>query len=448
LRRDPRPLAFTGLRPAALQVGKKWACAGLLAFGLTCGAGAASADESAPGVVVVRAARLLDVESGQMLRDRAVVVEGEKIREVVDGRAPLPAGATRIDLGDVTLLPGLIDCHTHITTTYKYLIYGGPMQDAVTAFARARATVEAGFTTVRDLWAQAFIDVALRDAINRGEVVGPRMQVATLALGSTGGHDEDVLGLSPDIVMTRPDGIADGVDGVRKKVRWEIKNGADVIKIMATEGAGEGGNLVNETQFSLAEMQAAVEEAHRYGKKAAAHAHGTEGIKQAILAGVDSIEHGTLLDDEGIRLLKEHGTYLVPTGYIWEYSEPDAKPSAAEQERNERFARGSREGFRKAVAAGVKLAMGSDASVIPQGSQAREITWMARNGMTPLQAIQAATFRAADLLGWSDRVGSVAPGKYADLVAVAGDPLADITVLEHPRFVMKGGAVIVNAAKN
>ena len=406
------------------------------------------AEEKAPAVVVVRAARLLDVESGQMLHDRAVVVEGEKIREVVDGRGPLPAGATRIDLGDVTLLPGLIDCHTHITTTYKYLVYGGPMQDAVTAFSRARATVEAGFTTVRDLWAQAFIDVALRDAINRGEVVGPRMQVATLALGSTGGHDEDVLGLSPDIVMTRPDGIADGVDGVRKKVRWEIKNGADVIKIMATEGAAEGDNLVNETQFTPAEMQAAVEEAHRYGKKVAAHAHGTEGIKQAILAGVDSIEHGTLLDDEGVRLLKEHGTYLVPTGYIWEYSKPDAKPSAAEKERNDLFARGSREGFRKAAAAGVKIAMGSDASVIPQGSQAREITWMARNGMTPLQAIQAATVRAADLLGWSDRVGSLAPGKYADLVAVTGDPLTDVTVLEHPRFVMKGGAVIKNAAQN
>jgi imidazolonepropionase-like amidohydrolase len=180
----------------------------------------------------------------------------------------------------------------------------------------------------------------------------------------------------------------------------------------------------------------------------AAHAHGTEGIKQAILAGVDSIEHGTLIDDEGVRMLREHGTYLVPTGYIWEYEDPDDKPTAEQRERNERFARGSREGFRKAVGAGVKIAMGSDASEIPQGSQALEITWMARNGMTPLQAIQAATVRAADLLGWSDRVGTIAAGKYADLVAVPGDPLSDVTVLEHPRFVMKGGAVIKSAAAN
>jgi imidazolonepropionase-like amidohydrolase len=414
---------------------------GAALVGFLCAA-AGQAAEAKQAIVVVRAARMLDVTTGEMLRDRAVVVEGERIRAVVDGRAAAPAGATVIDLGDVTLLPGLIDCHTHITTTYKYLVYGGPMQDAVTAFARARATLEAGFTTVRDLWAQAFIDVALRDAINRGEVAGPRMQVATLALGSTGGHDEDVLGLSPDIVMTRPDGIADGVDAVRKKVRWEIKHGADVVKIMATEGAGEGDNPENETQFTLAEMQAAVEEAHRYGKRVAAHAHGTDGIKQAVLAGVDSIEHGTLLDDEGIRLLRERGTYLVPTGYIWEYQEPGEKPDAEQRARNERFARGSRDGFRGAVAAGVKIAMGSDSSVIPHGLNAREISWMARNGMTPLEAIRSATSRAAELLGWTDRVGSIAAGKYADLVAVSGNPLDDIASLERPRFVMKGGAVV------
>jgi imidazolonepropionase-like amidohydrolase len=212
---------------------------------------------------------------------------------------------------------------------------------------------------------------------------------------------------------------------------------------MATEGAAEGDNLENETQFTLAEMQAAVEEAHRYGKRVAAHAHGADGVKQAIRAGVDSIEHGTLLDDEGVRLLKERGTYLVPTGWIWEYQDPEDKPTPAQKERNDRFARGSREGFRKAVEAGVKIAMGSDASVIPQGSQAREIEWMARNGMTSLQAIQAATLRAADLLGWSDRVGAIAAGKYADLVAVAGDPLADPAALERVRFVMKGGQVVV-----
>jgi imidazolonepropionase-like amidohydrolase len=320
------------------------------------------------------------------------------------------------------------------------------MQDAVTAFARARKTLDAGFTTVRDLWAKDFTDVALRDAIRRGEVAGPRMLVATLAIGSTGGHNEDEQGLSPTITIGGASGIADGVDGVRKLVRYEIKYGADVIKIMATEGGGEGDNLVNETQYTLEEMRAIVEEAHRYGKRVAAHAHGTDGIKTAIRAGVDSIEHGTLLDDEGVRLLKERGTWLVPTGAIWEIpEEPGAEPPSAERTaRDAMFRRGSREGFRKAVAAGVKIAMGSDASVLPHGQNAKEITWMARNGMTPIAAIQAATIRAAELLGWSDRVGSVEPGKFADLIAVRANPLQDITELERVVFVMQGGVVYRN----
>ena len=415
-----------------------FAVAGLLA--VTSGLSAQDAGPVPHRAVTAHA--LLDVVSGRLLEDPVVLVEGDRIK-AVGSRLEIPAGFDRIDLGDAVLVPGLIDCHTHVTTTYRFLLYGGPMHDAVTAFSRARKTLDAGFTTVRDLWAKDFADVALRDAINRGEIAGPRMQVATLAIGSTGGHNEDDQGLSPTITIGGASGIADGVDGVRKLVRYEIKYGADVIKIMATEGGSEGDNLVNETQYTLEEMRAIVEEAHRYGKRVAAHAHGTDGIKTAIRAGVDSIEHGTLLDAEGIALLKERGTWLVPTGAIWEM--PDeaetAAPNPERKARDEMFRRGSHEGFRKAVEAGVRIAMGSDSSVLPHGQNAREITWMAKNGMTTLAAIQAATIRAAELLGWQDRVGSVSPGKFADLVAVRTNPLQDITQLERVVFVMKGGVV-------
>jgi len=393
----------------------------------------------------IRAAALLDVVSGNLVADPVVLIVGDRI-EAVGARLPIPKGYEILGLSRVTLLPGLIDCHTHVTTTYRFLIHGGPMHDAVTAHVHARKTLEAGFTSVRDLWSKDFIDVALRDAINRGEVVGPRMRVATLAIGSTGGHNEDEQGLSPTISIGGYSGIADGVDGVRRLTRLQIKYGADVIKIMATEGASEGDNLANETQYTLEEMRAIVEEAHRYGKKVAAHAHGAEGITTAIRAGVDSIEHGTFLDDLGVRLLKERGVWLVPTGATHE-PEKDAKDKAVtpeEKARSEMHARASREGFRKAVAAGVKIAMGSDSSVLPHGDNAREISWMVKNGMAPLAAIRAATIDAADLLGWPDRVGSIAPGKLADLIAVLGNPLADITELERVRFVMKGGVVHKN----
>ncbi|MFY9551135.1 MAG: amidohydrolase family protein, partial [Thermoanaerobaculia bacterium] len=385
---------------------------------------------------------MLDVVSGALVPDAVVLVEGDRIT-AAGSKISAPAGYEVIDLGDVTLLPGLIDCHTHVTTTYEYLLYGGPMQDAVTAFSRAKKTLDAGFTTVRDLWAKDYTDVALRDAINRGEIAGPRMQVATLAIGSTGGHNEDVEGLSPTITVGGASGIADGVDGVRKLVRTEIKYGADVIKIMATEGGGEGHNVANETQFTLEEMKAIVDEAHRYGRKVAAHAHGTDGIKTAVKAGVDSIEHGTLLDDEGVRLMKEHGTWLVPTGAIWvEESESEEKDAPAwRKEREAIFRKGSPESFRKALHAGIRIAMGSDSSVLPHGENAKEIVWMAKSGMTPLQALRASTIDAAELLGWKDRIGSITPGKLADLVAVRGNPLEDITAVRRVVFVMKDGVV-------
>jgi imidazolonepropionase-like amidohydrolase len=389
---------------------------------------------------------MLDVVTGRVVPRPVVLIEGEKITAVGTDLA-IPAGTEVIDLGEATLLPGLVDCHTHITTTYRFLIHGGPMNDAVTAHLHAKKTLEAGFTTVRDLWSKDFIDVALRDAINRGEVVGPRMQVATLAIGSTGGHNEDEEGLSPTITVGGASGVADGVDGVRKLARYEIKHGADVLKIMATEGGGEGDNLVNETEYTLEEMKAIVEEGHRYGKKVAAHAHGADGIKTATRAGVDSIEHGTFLDDEGVRLMKERGTWLVPTGAIEEVDEKELAEHPEMRERAELFARASREAFRRALAADLKIAMGSDSSVLPHGENAREITWLSRNGMTPLAAIRAATVQAAELLGWQDRVGSVSPGKSADLIGVAGNPLEDITQLERVRFVMKGGVVYRNETK-
>jgi imidazolonepropionase-like amidohydrolase len=378
-----------------------------------------------PAKKAVKARALLDVVSGALVPDAVVLVEGDRIT-AAGPRLAIPPGYEVLDLGEATLLPGLIDCHTHVTTTYRYLLYGGPMYDAVTAYSRARKTLDAGFTTVRDLWAKDFTDVALRDAINRGEVAGPRMQVATLAIGSTGGHNEDVEGLSPTVTIGGASGIADGVDAVRKLVRVEIKYGADVIKIMATEGAGEGNNVAAETQFSLDEMKAIVDEAHRYGKKVAAHAHGTDGIKTAVRAGVDSIEHGTLLDDEAVRMMKEHGTWLVPTGAIWvEDGEAESEDAPAwRKEREAIFRKGSPESFRKALA-----------------ENAKEIVWMASNGMTPIQALRASTLDAAELLGWKDRIGSIAPGKLADLVGVRGNPLEDITAVQRVVFVMKDGAV-------
>jgi imidazolonepropionase-like amidohydrolase len=405
-------------------------------------AAAALLAAKAPPRKAVKAAAMLDVVAGRIVDNPVVLIEGERITAVGPG-LPIPRDAEVFDLGDVTILPGLIDCHTHVTTTYKFLLEGGPMQDAVTSAARARITLDAGFTTVRDLWAKDFTDVALRDAIDRGDVEGPRMLVATLAIGSTGGHNEDVEGLSPTITVGGEKGIADGVDGVRKLARYEIKYGADVLKIMASEGGGEGKNVPNETQFTLEEMRAIVEEGHRYGKKVAAHAHGTDAIKTAVRAGVDSVEHGTLLDDEAVRMLKEKGVYLVPTGAIWTLEE-DFEKEDAPAWRNEReavFQKGSVEGFRKAVAAGVRIAMGSDASALPHGENAKEIVWMATHGMTPLEAIRAATVNAAELLGWSDRVGSITPGKYADIIAVRGNPLQDVTTLERVAWVMKGGVV-------
>jgi imidazolonepropionase-like amidohydrolase len=396
--------------------------------------------------IAVRAARMIDTKSGSTVSNGVILIEGDKIT-AAGARVQIPGDAEVIDLGDRTLLPGLIDCHTHITSQpgnyYEDLFRKSAIDVAVTAHVYARRTLEAGFTTVRDVGAAEFIDVALRNAINRGDVIGPRMLVATLTVGATGGHG-DTNGFSPYLKIGGFSGIADGVDEVRKLVRFEIKNGADLIKILATAGVLSEEESVGAPQFSQEELNAIVEEAKMWGKRTAAHAHGAEGIKRAVRAGVTSIEHGSLIDDEGIRMMKERGTYLVADIYnddyiLAEYARLGFPEKIIEKERL--VGRTQRENFQKAVRAGVKVAYGTDAGVYPHGWNGKQFAHMVRWGLTPMQAIRAATVSAADLLGWNDKAGRIAPGAFADIIAVDGDPLKDVTELERVRFVMKGGAV-------
>ena len=398
-------------------------------------------------VTVLKAAHLIDGQGGAPLANPVVVIENDRIVRVGAG-LPIPAGAEVIDLGSATLLPGLIDCHTHMTSQpgenyYSDIFRKSPIDVAVTAHVYARRTIEAGFTTVRDVGAGELIDVAVRNAINRGEIVGPRMQVATLAVSATGGHG-DLSGFSPYLSIKGLEGIADGIDEIRKLVRTEVKYGADVIKVAATAGVLSEEESVGAPQFSQEELNALVEEAHMWEKRVAAHAHGTEGIKRAIKAGVTSVEHASFIDDEGIHLAKEKGTWLVMDIYnddyiLAEFAKKGYPQKIIEKERL--VGRTQRENFRKAVQAGAKMAFGSDAGVYPHGWNGKQFAKMVEWGMTPTQAITAATISAAEVLGWRDRIGSVEAGKFADVIAVKGDPLKDVTELERVTFVMKGGVV-------
>lgn len=406
-----------------------------------------TADSAKRVLIAVRAARLINPRDGKVLSPAVVLVQNDRVT-AVGSNLKIPSGAQLIDLGSATLLPGLIDCHTHITAGdpgnyYERIFRMSPIDYAVRAHVSARRTLEAGFTAARDVGAGEFVDIALRKAIEDGSVSGPRLQVAGMAIGATGGH-ADLTGFSPYITFREFSSIADGIDEVRKAVRLRVKNGADVIKVMATAGVLTEEESAGAPQYSQEELNAVVEEAAMWHKKVAAHAHGAEGIKRAIRAGVASIEHGSLIDDEGIRLMKERGTYLVADVYNDDYILAEFARLQFPQkiiEKEKLIGRLQRENFQKAARAGVKIAFGTDAGVYPHGWNGKQFAHMVRWGLTPLQAIQAATVNAADLLGWSDKVGELAPGFYADIIALDGDPLKDIAQLERVRFVMKGGVV-------
>jgi imidazolonepropionase-like amidohydrolase len=396
--------------------------------------------------IAIRAGRLIDGRGGPPIANAVILIDGDRITAVGPGLT-IPPGARVIDLSRSTVLPGFIDCHTHVTSQpsdyYQDIFRRSPIDVAIMSHIYAKRTLEAGFTTIRDVGSAEFIDVALRNAIDRSDVPGPRMQTATLAVGSTGGHN-DLSGFSPYLKFTTFSGVADGIDDIRKLVRLEVKNGADVIKMIASAGVLSEEESVGAPQYSQEEMNAVVEEAAMWGRKVAAHAHGAEAIKRAIKAGVASVEHASLIDDEGIGLAKSRGTYLVMDIYNDDYIMSEYKRLGYPQkilDKEAKVGRTQRENFRKAVEAGVKLAYGTDSGVYPHGWNGKQFAKMVEWGLTPMQAIQTATMNAADLLGWSDRVGSVQPGRFADIVAVNGDPLTDIRELERVTFVMKGGVV-------
>ena len=398
---------------------------------------------------VIHAARILDVKTGQVIRDGAIVIADDKIVTVgpASGVA-LGGGTIVINLPTATVLPGLIDAHTHLTfgTNFGYETLGVSVpREALIGARNARVTLQAGFTTVRNVGARGYADVALRDAINAGDVPGPRMLVSGPALGITGGHcDENLL---PFEFHFTAEGVADGVEGVQHKTREVIKYGADLIKICATGGVLSKGDDPNAAQYTLEEMKAIVNDAHRLGRKVAAHAHGAQGVIWASEAGVDSVEHGHLMNDAAIATLKKNGTYLVPTLYLMDWQRANARtanlPDFARR-KMEMVSELGKTNAKKAFEAGVKIGLGTDAAVYPHGLNAHELAVYVSIGMSPLQAIQTATVNDADLLGWSDKIGTLEPGKFADIIAVDGDPLQDVTVLQHVKFVMKGGEVVKN----
>jgi imidazolonepropionase-like amidohydrolase len=402
-------------------------------------------------VTAIRAGRLVDVERGEVRRDQVVLVRDSHIEAILPGSARLPSGARVIDLSRYTVLPGLIDCHTHLIGEASGSDVLQPLerseaQEAFSGVRNARATLLAGFTTVRDVGTyRAFVDVALRDAINDGSVPGPRMKVAGAYVTVSTGAGE-LVGAAPDVTLPAAFrfGVANSADQVRERVRMILNGGADFIKILATGAVFTRGTKPGVSEYTEDQMRAAVEQATQYGTFVAAHAHGAEGIKRAVRAGVRSIEHGSLMDDEAIALMKQHGTWLVADIYNGDYTDSVGREQKWPEDimrKNIETTEIQRAGFRKAVAAGVKLAYGTDSGIYPHGLNARQLPYMVKYGMSPMQAIQSATISAADLMEWKDSVGSLTPGKYADIIAVAGDALADLRSFAKVDFIMKGGTV-------
>ena len=394
---------------------------------------------------LVRAAHLVDVRAGRVLDQQTITVTGDRITAIQPSSAvQAQPGDILIDLGEATLVPGFIDVHTHLTGDTNF----DPYHELSTSVAKhaligarnAKVTLEAGFTSVRDVGADGYADVDLRDAINEGLIAGPHMLVSGPPLGITGGHMDD--NLLPEAYHLKGDGVADGVEAVQHKVRENIKYGSDLIKIGATGGVLSKGDDPQASQYTLQEMEAIVADAHRLGRKVAAHAHGAQGILWASQAGVDSIEHGTYINDEDIRMMKEHGTYFVPTAYLIDWVQQNGHLPPIYAKKMHDVSEVEKVNAKHAIAAGVKVALGTDAAVYPHGLNAHEFEVYVRDfGMSPLESLRAGTLHGADLMGWTDRAGALEAGKWADIVAVPGDPLKDITTLQHVLFVMKSGQV-------
>ena len=416
--------------------------------------------QAAEKTIVLKAARLFDGKSKALVQNGVVIVEGNKIVDAGSNLAA-PPDAQVIDLGDATLSPGFMDGHTHLTLDFSGNYNERRLKEidlnvsehAIMATRFARATVEAGFTTVRDLGSRfpgskEMVDIALRNSINKGVVVGPRMLVATFGIGATGGHFDSTSGFRDMLFGREPnetDGIADGPDAIRKAVRWEVKNGADVIKAAVSGGVLSLADEVDTPQLTPAEMTALVDESHRLRKKVAVHCHGDQAAKEAIEAGVDSIEHGSFLKPETLTLMKNKGTYLTPTlmATEWILGKIDNYPPALQAKARAAGAARS-EMFRNAVKMGIKISFGTDAAVYPHGQNAKEFKLMVDLGMQPIDALKSATSTTADLFGIAQKVGTLEKGKLADVIAMPGDPTADITATERVSFVMKEGKIIRN----
>ena len=422
----------------------------LLSFGIS----AHAADET----IALKAARLFDGKSSSLLQNGVVIVRGDKIVDA-GSNLPLPMGAQVIDLGDATLSPGFMDAHTHLTADYSGNYNERRLQEldlnvseqAIHATVFARATVEAGFTTVRDLGSRfvasrEFVDVALRNSINKGTIVGPRMLVATKGIGATGGHFDPTSGFRDFLFGREPDytdGIANGPDEIRKAVRFEVKNGADVIKAAVSGGVLSLADEVDTPQLTPAEMAALVDESHRLRRKVAVHCHGDQAAREAIEAGVDSIEHGSFMKPETLAMMKKKGTYLTPTlmASEWIMGKLANYPAALQEKAKAAFNARS-EMFRNAVKMGVKISFGTDAAVYPHGENAKEFKLMVDLGMSPIDALKSATTSDAELFGVAQKLGTLEKGKLADVIAVPGDPTTDITATARVSFVMKEGKII------